>query len=182
MFPPSPAPRSTQAARRRTFLHSCPPGSATQVMLLRKPHTKTALIFNALRRQYMPSSITCVALPRVVARGRAHPPPCRYVGTYDHRAKPAKVEAAARTTYTEWSVMVEPRQHIVPPHMFQARLVRLPDGCSCVGTAAAPAVRGQGSSPPRLSRWRQMSLSRQPASSPSAGAGHRPPLRCACPA
>src|SRR6516162_8173852 len=38
-------------------------GSATQVMLLRKPHTKTALIFNALRRQYMPSSITCVALP-----------------------------------------------------------------------------------------------------------------------
>jgi len=117
-------------------------------MLLRKPHTKTALIFNALRRQYMPSSITCVALPRVVARGRAHPPPCRYVGTYDHRAEPAKVEAAERTTYTEWSVMVEPRQHIVPPHMLQARLVRLPDGCSCVGTAAAPAVRGQGSSPP----------------------------------
>ena len=39
-------------------------GSATQVMLLRKPHTKTALIFNVLRRQYMPSSITCVALPK----------------------------------------------------------------------------------------------------------------------
>src|SRR5215467_15865448 len=39
-------------------------GSATQVLLLRKPHTKTTLIFNALRRQYMPSSITCVALPK----------------------------------------------------------------------------------------------------------------------
>jgi Uncharacterised protein family (UPF0158) len=38
-------------------------GSATQVMLLRKPHAKTVLIFNGLRRQSLPSSITCVALP-----------------------------------------------------------------------------------------------------------------------
>jgi len=43
--------------------------------------------------------------------------------------------------------MVEPRKHIFPPHMIQARLVRLRDGWSCVGTAAAPAVRGHGSSP-----------------------------------
>jgi len=71
--------------------------------------------------------------------------------------------------------MVEPRQHILPPHMIQARLVRLREGCSCLGTAAAPAVRGHGSLTPRLSRWRQMSPSRQPSASQRAGAGHRPP-------
>src|SRR5262245_24889954 len=31
---------------------------------------------------------------RVVARGLAHLPPCRYVGTEDHSAAPAKVAAA----------------------------------------------------------------------------------------
>src|SRR5215510_6784683 len=71
--------------------------------------------------------------------------------------------------------MVEPRKHIFPPHMIQARLVRLRHGCSCAGTAAAPAGRRHGSSPPRLSRCRQMSPSRQPSSSQSTGAGHRPP-------
>src|SRR5215831_11682158 len=71
--------------------------------------------------------------------------------------------------------MVEPRKHILPPHMIQTWLVRLRDGGSCVGTAAAPAVRGHGSSPPRLSRWRHLPTSRQPSSSQRAGAGHRPP-------
>src|SRR5215510_320797 len=44
-----------------------------------------------------------------------------------------------------------------------------------MGTAAAPAVRGHGSSPPRLSRCRQLSPCRQLSSPQSAGAGHRPP-------
>src|SRR5262249_8298100 len=48
-------------------------------------------------------------------------------------------------------------------------------GCLCVGTSAAPTVREHGISPPRLSRCRQMSPSRQPSSSQRAGAGHRPP-------
>ena len=112
---------------------------------------------------------------RVVARGRAHPPPCRHVDTCDHRAEPATFAAAELTTDTEWSVIGEPRQPILPPHMIQARLGRLRDGGSCVGTAAAPAVRGQGSSPPRLSRWRHLPTSRQPSASQRAGAGHRPP-------
>src|SRR5262252_5276090 len=35
---------------------------------------------------------------RVVARGRAHPPPCRHVDTCDHRAEPATFAAAELTT------------------------------------------------------------------------------------
>src|SRR5262245_52608836 len=63
---------------------------------------------------------------RVVARGLAHPPPCRYVGTYDHRAEPAKFEVETLAKYTEWSVMVEPRKQIFPPHMSRR------GSCACV--------------------------------------------------
>src|SRR5215471_18364752 len=51
-------------------------------MLLRKPHTKTTLIFNALRRQYMPSSIICVALPTKEEPPPPVPPPPEDLSTW----------------------------------------------------------------------------------------------------
>src|SRR2546428_452373 len=44
----------------------------------------------------------------------------------------------------------------------QGLLVCLRDGGYGVGTPASPAVRGHGSSLPRLPPWRQMATSRQP--------------------
>jgi hypothetical protein len=40
-------------------------GSATQVMLLQKLPIQTAFVVNALQKQRLPSSITCVALPKL---------------------------------------------------------------------------------------------------------------------
>ena len=92
-------------------------------MLLRKPHTKTALIFNALRRQYMPSSITCVALPKrhiMPAKALDRPLPLDNARAYAMCGLPA-----CRSSPAPWrGVFVGFHALSVPPVSEQGRLAK----------------------------------------------------------